>query len=316
MHRDVTAVNVWLAGRVGAVLADLEFAACIDDDEAMQDRFGTPGFVAPEVADGESSYGVKSDVFSCGVLLYFALSYQMPFDGADENAVIRQTLRCKVKFGKSFQHVSGSVVAFLQAQLQKVPERRPAMDRCFEASWSRLPPEKQELLHETRSAHNLLLEKSSPSVAESSSCVGLLSGSSCFSPKSCLERAARFAPRLPALQETTSEDQAPAFDLPNVNRPSEGPPPSPWQDNECSNEAHRNLAACSGSSTQDSEGSKNTQSTLKKVPVSPPEPRKTPSWFQLDQTIARSGHHLRHRTYSRAKASDGSSSAHAALPVS
>ncbi|CAE8700810.1 unnamed protein product, partial [Polarella glacialis] len=124
-HRDVKAENILLSDTGQAVLADFGSAARIDDHLAMQTNCGSPGYAAPEVVDGRP-YGVKADVFSSGVVLYFALCNEKPFHGPDVQTRLRQTSRCKVRFAVSkFGHVEGGVLTLLRALLEKKPQLRP-----------------------------------------------------------------------------------------------------------------------------------------------------------------------------------------------
>ncbi|CAE8605319.1 unnamed protein product [Polarella glacialis] len=142
-HRDVKAENILLSDKGQAVLADFGSAARIDDHLAMQKNCGSPGYAAPEVVNA-CPYGVKADVFSSGVVLYFALSNEKPFPGPDVQTIIRQTSRCKVRFALSkFGHVAGGVLTLLRALLEKKPQLRPTSGICFEAIWQCLSAEVQ-----------------------------------------------------------------------------------------------------------------------------------------------------------------------------
>ncbi|CAE8648250.1 unnamed protein product, partial [Polarella glacialis] len=142
-HRDVKAENILLSDTGQAVLADFGSAARIDDHLAMQTNCGSPGYAAPEVVDGRP-YGVKADVFSSGVVLYFALCNEKPFHGPDVQTRLRQTSRCKVRFAVSkFGHVEGGVLTLLRALLEKKPQLRPTSGICFEAIWRCLSAEVQ-----------------------------------------------------------------------------------------------------------------------------------------------------------------------------
>ncbi|CAE8645583.1 unnamed protein product [Polarella glacialis] len=140
-HRDVKAENILLSDKGQAVLADFGSAARIDDHLAMQKNCGSPGYAAPEVVNA-CPYGVKADVFSSGVVLYFALSKEKPFPGPDVQTIVRQTSRCKVRFALSkFGHVAGGVLTLLRALLEKKPQLRPSSGICFEAIWRCLSAE-------------------------------------------------------------------------------------------------------------------------------------------------------------------------------
>jgi len=156
-HRDVKAENILLSDKGQAVLADFGLAARIDDQLAMNEHIGSPGYAAPEVVDARP-YGVKADVFSAGVVLYFALSSELPFPGTDMATRLRRTARCKVRFGLSmFGQLSGGVLVLLRALLEKNPQLRPSSGCCFEASWLSLPAEGQRRSLATLVAYTTLV---------------------------------------------------------------------------------------------------------------------------------------------------------------
>ncbi|CAE8631669.1 unnamed protein product [Polarella glacialis] len=158
-HRDVKAENILLSDKGQAILADFGSAAHIDDHLAMKENSGSPGYAAPEVVD-DRPYGVMADVFSAGVVLYFALSSELPFPG-DVLARIRRTSRCKVRFGTSiFGHLSGDVLALLRALLEKNPQLRPSSGSCFETSWLCLQAEVQHRSRATLVAYMTLVPDS------------------------------------------------------------------------------------------------------------------------------------------------------------
>jgi serine/threonine protein kinase len=50
---------------------------------------GTPEFTAPEIVGGAEYEGTAVDLWSVGVMLYEALSGQLPFHGASQHALFR-----------------------------------------------------------------------------------------------------------------------------------------------------------------------------------------------------------------------------------
>ncbi|CAE8735790.1 unnamed protein product [Polarella glacialis] len=158
-HRDVKSENILLSDKGQAILADFGSAAHIDDHLAMKENTGSPGYAAPEVVDARP-YGVMADVFSAGVVLYFALSNELPFPG-DVPTRIRRTSRCKVRFDLSkFGHLSGDVLALLRSLLEKNPQLRPDSGCCFEVSWLCLPAEVQCRSHATLVGYTTLVPNS------------------------------------------------------------------------------------------------------------------------------------------------------------
>lgn len=98
-HLDITPRNILLAedGRPRLIdfgLAQLRHAW--GESEAGPVG-GTPGFMAPEQARGESeSIGPLSDIFALGGVLYYLLVNEAPFPGADRYRVLQRTCEGKV----------------------------------------------------------------------------------------------------------------------------------------------------------------------------------------------------------------------------
>lgn len=75
LHGDVTPSNVLLDADGRPVLADLGAAQSIARGDSAQ--WASPGFVAPEVLDGEASTAA-SDVYALGCVLWFCCAVQAP----------------------------------------------------------------------------------------------------------------------------------------------------------------------------------------------------------------------------------------------
>lgn len=60
-------------------MIDFGTATTVESDELLTMTIGTPHFIAPEVL--EELYGLKCDVWSCGVLAYLMLASRLPFEG-------------------------------------------------------------------------------------------------------------------------------------------------------------------------------------------------------------------------------------------
>lgn len=139
VHRDVKAENILLGEMARPILADYGMCASLDDERAMKQIVGSPGYAAPELVMGRQ-YNEKVDVFSLGVVLYFALSNKLPFAASDAQKVLRLTVQCKIKFAQQdFGSVRGSMMSLLKAFLAKEPELRPSAKKAFMASWAAAP---------------------------------------------------------------------------------------------------------------------------------------------------------------------------------
>ncbi len=154
VHRDVKPANV-LLGYDGTIkVTDFGIAELVSSlESASEVVFGTPGYLPPETLQGKG-YEQSGDLFSLGVVLYYALSGRRPFDGRSVKEIVRQTL-----FGNltPLDELDAGVPAELSelvaALLHRTPAERPAgaaevaerlaeMARAGGLSWP--PPDAEE----------------------------------------------------------------------------------------------------------------------------------------------------------------------------
>ena len=96
VHRDVKPSNIVLEGNSvnRAVLLDFGIAHVLEAEGDLTrtgDLLGTPGYMAPEQAQGRE-VDARVDVFALGCVLYRCLSGRPPFEGADPLAVAIKVL--------------------------------------------------------------------------------------------------------------------------------------------------------------------------------------------------------------------------------
>src|SRR6266513_979539 len=94
LHRDLKPANILLDGRGEPLVSDFGLAKWLDATSELTQTlaiFGTPGYIAPEQANGSAGkITPAADVYSLGAILFYLFTGQPPFLGEHALAVIQQ----------------------------------------------------------------------------------------------------------------------------------------------------------------------------------------------------------------------------------
>jgi serine/threonine-protein kinase len=119
VHRDVKPDNILIERATGrAFLTDFGIARVANSTmTAVGTSLGTPQFMSPEQAAGEP-VDARSDLYSLGVVGYFALTGSTPFDGPTVQAILAM-------------HLTKPAPPVAQARPGIPPKLAEAVDRCL-----------------------------------------------------------------------------------------------------------------------------------------------------------------------------------------
>uniref|UniRef100_A0A8C9K5Z0 G protein-coupled receptor kinase n=1 Tax=Panthera tigris altaica TaxID=74533 RepID=A0A8C9K5Z0_PANTA len=125
VYRDLKPENVLLDDDGNIRISDLGLAVELKDGQTKTKGYaGTPGFMAPELLQGEE-YDFSVDYFALGVTLYEMIAARGPFRARGEkveNKELRQRVLSEpVKYSDKFSQASKD---FCEALLEKDPEKR------------------------------------------------------------------------------------------------------------------------------------------------------------------------------------------------
>ncbi len=135
IHRDLKPENVFIAfdaGRGIATVRLLDFGiAKMTDSNGPSPKtrtgvvFGTPDYLSPEQATGDTPLDGRSDLFAVGVLLFELLTGSRPFRGPTAVATAFRVVHAETpSLSSSGAHVDPKVEAIVQKLLQKDPAKR------------------------------------------------------------------------------------------------------------------------------------------------------------------------------------------------
>lgn len=130
VHRDVKPENILLEAATGrALVADFGIArvwqgAGGQGALAVGEIIGTPAFMSPEQAAGETVDG-RSDLYSLGVVGFYALSGRLPYTGPSPHGVMAQHVTEPVpRLATVASHVAPDLAAAVERCLAKDPAGR------------------------------------------------------------------------------------------------------------------------------------------------------------------------------------------------
>ena len=137
IHRDLKPENiVFIKTKNKDIFIKLiDFGASITfKGKSLTQELGTIYYMAPEVF--MNNYKEKSDIWSCGIILYTMLCGHPPFMGSDEKSIKAKILHSKLNFPtKDFRNVSHEAIEFIKLLLCYDPMQRPSAEEALNNIW-------------------------------------------------------------------------------------------------------------------------------------------------------------------------------------
>lgn len=127
LHRDICPAKIWLEPSGQARLTG--FGSGSHDDDSLLNRLsgsGTPGYLSPEQAAGET-VTPAADLFGLGCVLYQMASGDCPFHGDNSAALFRAVVFDRPKAARKINpEITEALDDLLTRLLAKMPSARPA----------------------------------------------------------------------------------------------------------------------------------------------------------------------------------------------
>ena len=145
-HRDLKLENILLNENNNPILCDFGYAGFIKDSNKFNDFIGTNNYASPEILEGIPYDGIKSDIFSLGVLLFCMILCNFGFtDATKHNKMYRLIIRKKYnlfwekireKIGKGkINNISPEFKQLFFKMVSYCPDERPSIEEILNDNW-------------------------------------------------------------------------------------------------------------------------------------------------------------------------------------
>ncbi|HTQ45476.1 MAG TPA: protein kinase [Polyangiaceae bacterium] len=136
VHRDLKPENVLVTTRASPArdgmaddfvkLGDFGIAKILDAPSITigEARFGTPGYIAPEVVEGQPATPA-ADIYALGVVLYNMVTGVMPFDARGTDLLVAALREAPVKPSDRFGDVPAELEELMLRMIARAPGDRP-----------------------------------------------------------------------------------------------------------------------------------------------------------------------------------------------
>jgi serine/threonine-protein kinase len=135
IHRDIKPENILISDNDEVILVDFGLAKEEGDKTlSMSDElFGTPQYLSPEYISGDSKITIKTDIYSLGITLFYAVSGQLPFNSKNPVDIVRKQLSEEPPILKDMiPAISDEYSDIISRMIIKVPEERCSLEEMKE----------------------------------------------------------------------------------------------------------------------------------------------------------------------------------------
>lgn len=137
VHRDLKPENILYESKSDTSpikVIDFGTSRSFDPNEKMNQKFGTPYYIAPEVL--RKKYDEKCDIWSIGVIAYILLCGYPPFNGGTDKIIMDKVAKGQYNFdGDEWRVVSADAKDFIRHLLEFEPTSRYTALKALNDKW-------------------------------------------------------------------------------------------------------------------------------------------------------------------------------------
>lgn len=144
IHQDIKPANLLITPNRQLKISDFGVAAELDlfSSDVRSNSTGSPAFQSPQIAAGEKNFsGFKSDIWSCGVTLFYLVTGMLPFEGANVFTLYQTISKCEYTIP---DHVKDPLRDLITKILEKDESKRLSIAQIKEHPWFVNGPSSEE----------------------------------------------------------------------------------------------------------------------------------------------------------------------------
>ena len=110
VHRDLKPENLLLTENNILKIIDFGLSHPFDGTFFLKTKCGSPSYAAPEIIKNAEYDGFKTDIWSCGVILYAMLCGFLPFDGENDTETFKSIIECNPQIPEELSKESKKLI--------------------------------------------------------------------------------------------------------------------------------------------------------------------------------------------------------------
>ena len=134
-HRDLKPENLLIDFDGSLKVVDFGLSNMYEQGNTLKTVCGSPCYAAPEMIAGNRYHGLKSDIWSCGVVLYAMLCGFLPFEDQKTSNLYKKILSAEYTLPK---FLSSDAKDIIQKIFVTDPEKRITIEELRLHRWYKL----------------------------------------------------------------------------------------------------------------------------------------------------------------------------------